>query len=135
MRGTGLAAVLVALLSGCGSTQQITETPFEQAAGDAASVMSAAAVTLRFIHAEPASMTVEYAAGSMINYADEVSSVPDELPTLSGAPDAATVQDLVEVIQPAVDDIESPCLMPDCDWQSQVDDLETARDAILDATQ
>ena len=129
----GVAAALLLTICGCGSTEQITETPFEQAAGDAASIMAAAGETLRFVHAEPARMTVEYGAGSMVNYDDQVASVPDELPTLQGAPDQSTVQHLVDLLAPAIDDIENPCLTPDCDWQSQADDVDAARDALLEA--
>src|SRR4051794_17059843 len=135
MRRIGVAAALCVALAGCGSTETITQTAFERQASDGASVFSAAATTLRFVHTDPAKMTVEYGAGSMINYDDQASSLPDELPTAQGAPDAATTAQLVSVVQPAIDAIENPCLLPDCDWQSQAKALDDARDALLEASQ
>ena len=131
----GVLAALCLALAGCGSTEAITETAFEQQASDGASVFSAAGETLRFVHTEPAKMTVEYGAGSMINYDDLVSSLADDLPMAEGAPDAAAVEQLVSVIQPAIDAIENPCLLPDCDWQTQIATLDAARDALLMAVE
>lgn len=128
-----VAAALCLALAGCGSTQSITQTAFERQASDGASVFSAASETLRFVHLEPAKFTVEYGAGSMINYDDQVSSLPDDLPSAAGAPDEATVNQLVQVVTPAVDAIEKPCLLPDCDWRSQVAALDAAKEALLDA--
>ena len=127
----GVAAALSVALAGCGSTETITQTAFERQAADGASVFSAAATTLRFVHADPADFTVEYGAGSMINYDDQVASLPDDLPTAAGAPDQATVARLVDAITPAVDAIANPCLLPDCDWQSQVEALESGKEALL----
>jgi hypothetical protein len=131
----GAATALTIALVACGSSENITQTAFQRQASDGASIFSAAGETLRFVHAQPAKMTVEYGAGSMINYDDQASSLPDELPTADGAPDTATVDQLVAVVQPAVDAIENPCLLPDCDWQSQIKTLDEARDALLEAAQ
>lgn len=131
----GVSAVLAVALTGCGSTTQITQTPYQRAVSDGASIMSAAGETLRSVHGDPARMTVEYAAGSMINYDDQVSSVPDELPTLDGAPDAGSVEQLTAVLRPAIDAIENPCLVADCQWQPQASALDSARDALLKASQ
>jgi hypothetical protein len=129
----GVAAALCVALAGCGTTQAITQTAFERQAGDGASVFSAAAETLRFVHVDPAKFTVEYGAGSMINYDDQVSSLPDDLASADGAPDQATTAHLVEVVMPAVNAVANPCLLPDCDWQSQVAALDAAKDALLAA--
>jgi len=131
----GVVAALSMALAGCAATSSITETAFQRQASDGASIFSAAGETLRFVHAEPARMTVEYGAGSMINYGDQASSLPDELPTAQGAPDDATVDHLVSLAEPAIAAIENPCLLPDCDWQSQIDALDRARDALLEASQ
>lgn len=131
LRRVGVAATLCLALAGCGSGQAITETAFEREASDGASIMSAAAQTLRFVHAEPAGMTVEYGAGSMINYLDQASSLPDELPTADGAPDIGIVDQLVLVVRPAIAVIENPCLVSDCDYSSQIQTLDAARDALL----
>ena len=73
----GVTVALSMALAGCGATSTITQTAFQRQASDGASIFSAASETLRFVHAEPAKMTVEYGAGSMINYDDQVSSLPD----------------------------------------------------------
>lgn len=133
MRRIGVAAALCLTLVGCGSTQGITQTAFERQASDGASIFSAAGETLRFVHAEPAKFTVEYGAGSMINFDDQVSSLPDELPSAQGAPDSAVTDKLLEVVKPAIDAIENPCLLPDCDFDAQTSALDAARDALLAA--
>lgn len=122
---------LCALLADCGSGQAITQTGFEREASDGASIMSAAAETLRFVHATPAGMTVEYGAGSMINYLDQVVSLPDDLRGADGAPDEATLDRLNVVVQPAIAVIENPCLLSGCDYSTQVAVLDAARDALL----
>jgi hypothetical protein len=131
----GVSVALVVALAGCGSTKDITQTAFQRSVSDAASIVAAAGETLRFVHDDPAKYTVEYGAGSMINFDDQISSVPDELPKLDGAPDSATVDQLTGLLQPAIDAIENPCLLSDCDWQSQVASLDTARDALLKASE
>ena len=122
-------------VAACGGTQAITQTEFERQASDGASIFSAAAVTLSFVHAEPADMTVEYGQGSMVNYDDQVSTLPDDLRAAQGAPDQATVDELANLSQAAIDAIQNPCLTPDCDWQSQVVALEAARDALLESVE
>lgn len=134
-RRIGVMAALSMALVACGSSQSITQTAFERQASNGASVFSAAATTLHFVHEQPAKMTVEYGAGSMINYGDQVSSLADELPKAEGAPDQATADTLVGLVNPAVDAIENPCLLPDCDWQAQIAALETARDALLNVVE
>jgi hypothetical protein len=134
-RRSWLAAVLLAALPGCGSTQGITQTAFERQASDGASIMSAASTTLQFVHGQPPSMTVEYGAGSMVNYADQVSSLSEELPQAEGAPDQQTLQPVLDSLDPAVAAIENPCLVADCDWQSQIAALDAARDALLAASE
>lgn len=129
----GLCAVVVAVACACSGA--ITDTPFHRAAGDATSLVSAGAETLRAVHAEPARFTVEYGQGATFNYHELLTSIPDELPKLEGAPDEATTANLVALLQTAVADLGNPCLLPDCDWQSQVNDLDAAKQALVDATE
>jgi hypothetical protein len=131
---TLLAGALAVALSGC-SSEPITQTPFQRAAGDAASIMSAAAYTLEFIHAEPALLTVEYGQASVVNYLDQVAATPDELPGLTGAPDEATVAQLADQLDAAIDDLQNACLLPDCDWQGQVQRMRQASDALAQAAE
>jgi hypothetical protein len=132
-RGATLALCL-AMVSGC-SGQPITETPFVRTATEAASLLSAASYTLQYLHQEPARLTVEYSAGSLFNYAELVDPIPDELPTLEGAPDTASVQTLVGLVSAALADMHEPCLVGECGWQGQVDRLEAAKSALLEAAE
>lgn len=127
----GVVAALCLLTGGCASSQGITQTGFERQAGDGASIFAAAAETLRFVHSEPASFTVEYGAGSMINYEDQVATLPDDLTSVDGTPDSATLDELVAAVEPAILAIQDPCLQPNCDYQAQIAALDAARDALL----
>ena len=133
MRALAACALAVAL-SAC-SSEPITQTPFQRAAGDAASIMSAAAYTIQFVNDQPPKLTVEYGQAAVINYLDLVSSAPDELPILAGAPDQAAVGTLVGLLERGIADLETACLTPDCDWQSQVEELTEASDALEDASE
>lgn len=128
------ACVIGVVLSGC-SSEPITQTPFQRAAGDAGSILSAAAYTIQFAHDQPAKLTVEYGQASMVNYLDQVATAPDELPMLSGAPDPASVTALVDHLNAAITDLRNACLVPDCDWQSQVQELTAASDALIEAAE
>ena len=88
---TLLAGAVAVALSGC-SSEPITQTPFQRAAGDAGSIMSAAAYTLEFIQ-------------------------------------------LAEQLDAAVDDLQNACLLPDCDWQGQVQRMREASDALAQAAE
>ncbi len=128
-----LAALIAALACACSGP--VTNTPFDRAASDAASLTSAGAETIRAVHAEPARLTVEYGQGATFNYHELLASIPDELAQLEGAPDAATTANLVGLLQTAVADLSNPCLQPNCDWQTQVSHLDAARQALVDATE
>jgi hypothetical protein len=128
-----LCAFVAAFAGACSGP--VTDTPFDRAASDAASLSSAGAETLRAVHAEPARVTVEYSQGATFNYHELLAPIPGELPTLEGAPDEATTSNLVALLQAAVADLGNPCLLPDCDWQSQVNDLDAAKQALLKATE
>lgn len=124
-----LALLSTALIVGACSIG--TETPFERAAGDAASAYSAAATTLRFAHDDRLSR--EYSLGSLELYREAVSGVDTELPTLEGAPGSDRVDQLVHAVQAAEPVLEDPCLEVTCDWRSQLQALEQAAQAFEDA--
>jgi hypothetical protein len=128
----GLTLALGAVLFAC-SSGPVTETPFVQAASEAASLLSAGAETLRFVHSQR--FTVEYGRAATINYHELVASLPEELPHLEGAPDQATVDRLMTMLEGAVADLANPCLLQGCDWESQVSRLDQAKQALLDATE
>jgi len=129
-----VASVLAVALNGC-SSQPITQTAFQRVAGEAASVMSAAAYTLEFVHSPEPKLTAEYGQAAVINYLDLVSGTAGELPTLQGAPDPSTLSTLKELLDTGVSDLRNACLSADCDWQSQVQHLHAAADALEQATE
>jgi hypothetical protein len=130
------ALAALSLVAVACSTDSITETPFVRTATETASLLSAGAYTLRYVHQQPAPrFTVEYGAGAMFNYAELVAPIPDELPTLEGAPDAAAVEELVGLVSAALADMQQPCLIGDCGWESQVDRIEAAKQALLEAAE
>jgi hypothetical protein len=127
-------AVITSLIAGC-SSQPITETAFVRTATEGASLVSAAAETLRGVHAEPPSLTVEYGTGAFINYHELVVPIPESLPSAQGAPDPQTVDQLVGLVNQSLAALAAPCLLPDCDWQSQLQTFEETKDALLAAAE
>lgn len=126
-----LAALLLAALvfiAGCSATR----SPFSRTAADVGSTLSAAAVTLRAAH--EGRVTREYAQGSFVNYADQLVGAADELADLEGAPDPGMIGRLVELLGPAAAVSQAPCLEGPCDVQPQLDALEVARDAFIQAS-
>lgn len=61
--------------------------------------------------------------------------MPDGLAQLEGAPDPARVARLVALLQLAVADLANPCLLEDCDWESQVARIDDAKRALLEASE
>lgn len=108
-----------------------TETPFQQAAGDAVSAYSAAATTLGYAHDDRLSR--EYGVGSLELYREAVSGVETELPSLAGAPSADDVDRLVQAAGAARSVLEDPCLEASCDWRTQLQTLEATVKAFEDA--
>jgi hypothetical protein len=126
--------VVCAVLSAC-SGEPITQTAFVRSASDAASLLAASSETIRSVHEEPARLTIEYAKASIFNYNELLAPVPQDLPTLDGAPAPPVIDELVAMLNTSLADLASPCLVGDCDWESQVADMDAAKDALLQATQ
>jgi hypothetical protein len=127
-------ALITSLVAGC-SSQPITETAFVRTATEGASLVSAAAETLRGVHAQPPSLTVEYGTGAFLNYHELVVPIPDSLPSAQGAPDPQTIDQLVGLVNESLEALAAPCLLPDCDWQSQLQTFEETKDALLAAAE
>jgi hypothetical protein len=132
--GRSRLALLGATLAfvGCSGTA-VTQTPFARVAADTASVFSAAAQTIRFVHS--AQLTVEYGQGAMVNFSEQVRGVASELPTLEGAPEPPAAADLSVLVAAAAADLEAACLREGCDWTAQVERIEQAKRALLEAVQ
>lgn len=126
-----LLLIASALGAGCTSATPITQTPFAREATDAASVFSAAAETISFVHADR--LTVEYGKAAMVNFDEQVRGVASELPALQGAPGPASMSQLAQLVAAAAADLQAACLAEDCDWETQVQRLNGARAALLEA--
>jgi hypothetical protein len=80
-------------------------------------------------------LTDQYVEGSFVNYQEQLVGIDQNLPSLAGAPDDATVQHLIDLYHAAEPAIESPCVSDDCDWQGQLDALKAASEAFHDASE
>lgn len=93
--------------------------------------MAAALITLTYAH--EGKITYAYAASSFVNYRSELDGLDQQLPSQSGAPDARTVQHLIDLYKPAIQAVDSPCLNESCDWRTQVAVMNRASEAFLQA--
>jgi hypothetical protein len=127
-----LIAMALIALTGC-SPSGFAQTPFQREASDVASAFSAAATTLEQLHT--GKLDERYAKASMVVYRQLATGADTSLPAAGGAPDMATFQPVLGLVNEAEDVMQSPCLADACDWQRQVDTLNAARDALLEASQ
>ena len=94
------------------------------------SAFAAASTTLTYVH--EGKISKAYAASSFVNYASELDGLDQTLPSQSGAPDARTIQHLLDLYKPAMQAVNSPCLDESCDWRAQVATLDRASKAFLE---
>jgi hypothetical protein len=123
MRIPSLAAAVLAValtLSGC----EMVRSGFATEAGSAGDELSAAAVTLRFVH--EGRITKPYARSAFGNYREVLLTFEPKLRQAKGAPSGAEVNRLVAVYRAAVPVLEAPCLDEGCDWRGQAATLEAA---------
>jgi hypothetical protein len=129
-----VAGCAAACLFGC----TWVPTAFQRTAQDAASTFSSAAETLRLEHTDPDTgqtrLTKEYAIAAFVSYREAVTGVTEDLPRAAGAPaDATAIDELVILVRRATAIVEQPCVEPGCDWQTQIQELEQTRDALVQA--
>lgn len=122
-----LLLVLCLVLSGC----ELTQPAFTRMAGDAGAAFAATSTTLSYAHS--GKITYAYAASSFVNYQSELDGLDQTLPSQSGAPDKHTVQRLLALYKPAIQAVDSPCLSDTCNWRAQVEALNRASRAFLEA--
>jgi len=127
-RWLGLLAALAIFLAACSPTSY-AETPFVRQASDAASALSAAAMTIDSLH--NGTLDTRYAEPSIGIYRDRVRTIAPTLADQRGAPDDATLRPILDALDEAEQALDEPCLDDGCDWQAQVDALRAARDALL----
>jgi hypothetical protein len=116
------------LVTGCGSSQ----SPFARETEQAGSQLTAAAVTLEYLHT--GRLAAPYADSGFVFYRSQLSQVEEKLATAKGAPDPQAVQQLVELYRAAQPAIDKPCLDDTCDWQAQVTALQRAGEAFRNAS-
>jgi len=122
--------LLVGLLlatTGC----QFTQSAFVRTVGNAGAGFAAASTTLSYVH--EGKITAAYARSSFMNYQSNLDGIDQQLPSQSGAPDANTVRQLLDLYRPAMRVVDQPCLDASCDWRAQVKTLEQASKAFLKA--
>ncbi len=124
---TLILVLLVFLTAGC----QLAQSAFVKTTNNAGAAFSAASLTLSYAH--QGKVTAAYARAAFANYQSELSGLDQQLPSQSGAPDAASVQQLLRLSNPAMQAINQPCLDASCDWRSQLAALTRASEAFLKA--
>ena len=128
-RQLGLLAAIAALpvLTGC----TVTKTQFQNTAGGAGGELAAAATTLEYVH--EGRLNRAYASSAFASYRDALLITEKQLPTVPGAPDRATIEELLTLYRPAYRAVEQPCLDDSCDWRAQVEALKKASEALVKA--
>ncbi|HJT58214.1 MAG TPA: hypothetical protein VJ761_17045 [Ktedonobacteraceae bacterium] len=129
-RNCGICCLLFILLLALPACQ-FTQSSFAKTTGDAGAAFAAAATTLAYAH--QGKITYAYAASSFVNYRSELKGLDQQLPSQNGAPDRSMVQRLIDLYRPAIRAIDAPCLSEACDWHTQIDALNRASEAFLQA--
>ena len=107
-----------------------TETAFTRTANNAGSAFAAAEVTLTYAH--EGRITYSYAASSFVNFQSELSGT-DQTLAAQGAANTHTLQRLLALFSPAIQVIDAPCLSNMCNWRKQIEILNRASQAFLEA--
>jgi len=107
-----------------------TETAFTRTANNAGSAFAAAEVTLTYAH--EGKITYSYAASSFVNFQSELSGT-DQTLAAQGAANTHTLQRLLALFSPAIQVIDAPCLSNMRNWRKQIEILNRASQAFLEA--
>ena len=125
----GLALVLLilcSLLAAC----TFTQNAFTRSANNAGSAFAAAEETLTYAH--EGKITYSYASSSFENYRSELQGT-DQALTGQGATDKQTLHKLLVLYSSAIKVVDAPCLNSACNWHKQVELLNQASQAFLEA--
>ena len=125
----GMVLVLLMLFS-LSTACTFTETAFTRTANNAGSAFAAAEVTLTYAH--EGRITYSYAASSFVNFQSELSGT-DQTLAAQGAANTHTLQRLLALFSPAIQVIDAPCLSNRCNWRKQIEILNRASQAFLEA--
>jgi hypothetical protein len=127
----GLLAAACLVLAGCSA---ITQTPFQQSAGEAAGTLAAAAETLSAV--QEGRLTEGYARASFVSFAEAVQGVGEELPSMDGAPEIGMTERLRRELQDVELVLREPCLeSADCDVSAQIRQLKAVSEDLLRTSQ
>ena len=107
-----------------------TQSAFTRTANNAGSAFAAAEVTLTYDH--EGRITYSYAASSFVNFQSELSGT-DQTLAAQGAANTHTLQRLLALFSPAIQVIDAPCLSNMCNWRKQIEILNRASQAFLEA--
>jgi len=111
----------------------MTKSAFATRADEAGGEFAAAAFTLQAAH--EGKLTSAYANATFVNYASFVRNLDQDLTKASGAPDAATLSQLVVLSRQAQEAVTQPCLADSCNWQQQVVVLRETSKALRSAAE
>ena len=118
--------VLCSLLTAC----TFAQTAFSRTANNAGSAFAAAKTTLTYAH--EGKFTYLYAASSFVNFQSELSGT-DQTLAAQGTADTHTLKRLLALYSPAMQVIDDPCLSNTCNWRKQIEILNRASQAFLEA--
>jgi len=126
-----LLAGMLLTLSGC-VPASFANTPYQQEAGDAASLVAAAATSIELAHT--GELDPRYARASIRIYRDHLATIP-AFGGLRGAPDNDPVTGALDAaVDGAIAVLADPCLDDGCDWRGQLASLREAGLALEDAS-
>ncbi|MBV9258181.1 MAG: hypothetical protein JO215_09200 [Ktedonobacteraceae bacterium] len=123
--GVLLPVFLLFLTTSC----QLTQSAFARTTNNAGAAFAAASQTLNYAH--HGKVTAAYARSAFAAYQNELSGLDQQLPLQAGAPDAASVHQLLSVYAQAMQVVNQPCLDTSCAWRPQIATLNRASEAFL----
>ena len=119
--------LLLCMMTGC----TVTQSTFARTTNNAGSAFAAAATTLTYAH--EGKISYAYAAASFVNFQSELNGIDQTLTTQNSA-SVTTVKHLLALYTPAIQVVDAPCLANTCDWRGQVNRLNRASQAFLEAS-
>jgi hypothetical protein len=125
--GTLIALLLlISQMTAC----TFTQTTFARTANNVGSAFAAAEATLTYAHT--GKITFSYAASSFVNFQSELSGI-DQTLSAQGIGNTQLLHQLLYLYAQAMRVVEAPCLSNVCDWRGQIEILNRASQAFLNA--
>lgn len=124
-----ILVLMTLVLTSC-VPESFAQTPFARESSDAASTLSAAAITIEYLHT--GKIDRRYATSSMFIYRESLIGIPQKLPGLPGSPGDETLGPVLEGLVAAQDILDRPCFEETCDWSGQVAELRAVSEDLLE---